>query len=288
MSVSSAFLLTRRTLECTKTTVLNNCSIQTVILCFQWEERVIQRTWCLQVDSKNMERYCWIERFWPGSHTGVLGWSGSLVGTFVGTDVSGREDESSSVFCGLFYMNVDQVSLRSGCGLHAPDFIVYQAAWGSQWSRSLTRSFPALVLVSIRSGLGSRFYHDNESINNVLNTDSFQCWLSACICVSRILKTGCKSGSFLHPAGKILYCFTGKQDWSSNRKARESVRFPGHKNSNILPWRPFDFILSQVTKPGLCVLKYDISSCFALYFVVCVPVKIDNKMKYFISKRIRL
>lgn len=235
-----------------------------------------------------MERDCWIERFWPGSHTGVLGWSGSLVGTFVGTDVSGREDESSSVFCGLFYMNVDQVSLRSGRGLHAPDFIVYQAAWGSQWSRSLTRSFPALVLVSIRSGLGSRLYHDNESINNVLNTDSFQCWLSACICVSRILKTGCKSGSFLHPAGKILYCFTGKQDWSSNRKARESVRFPGHKNSNILPWRPFDFILSQVTKPGLCVLKYDISSCFALYFVVCVPVKIDNKMKYFISKRKRL
>lgn len=145
-----------------------------------------------------------------------------------------------------------------------------------------------LVLVSIRSGLGSRLYHDNESINNVLNTDSFQCWLSACICVSRILKTGCKSGSFLHPAGKILYCFTGKQDWSLNRKARESVRFPGHKNSNILPWRPFDFILSQVTKPGLCVLKYDISSCFALYFVVCVPVKIDNKMKYFISKRKRL
>lgn len=72
-------------------------------------------------------------------------------------------------------MNVDQVSLRSGRGLHAPDFIVYQAAWGSQWSRSLTRSFPALVLVSIRSGLGSRLYHDNESINNVLNTDSFQC-----------------------------------------------------------------------------------------------------------------
>lgn len=205
-----------------------------------------------------MERDCWIERFWPGSHTGVLGWSGSLVGTFVGTDVSGREDESSSVFCGLFYMNVDQVSLRSGRGLHAPDFIVYQAAWGSQWSRSLTRSFPALVLVSIRSGLGSRLYHDNESINNVLNTDSFQCWLSACICVSRILKTGCKSGSFLHPAGKILYCFTGKQDWSSNRKARESVRFPGHKNSNILPWRPLTHTstlhsLSGYKTRSLCV-----------------------------------
>lgn len=160
--VSTAFLLTRRSLECT--TVLNNCSIQTVILCFQWEERVIQRTWCLQVDSKNMERDCWIKTVQAGltyRRAGLiqeLGWY-----LPIGTDVSGREVESSSVFCGLFYMNVDQVNLRSGRGLHAPDLIVYQAAWGSRWSRS----FPALVLVSIRSALGSRLYHDNESINNV-------------------------------------------------------------------------------------------------------------------------
>lgn len=236
-----------------------------------------------------MERDCWIERFWPGSHTGVLGWSGSLVGTFVGTDVSGREDESSSVFCGLFYMNVDQVSLRSGRGLHAPDFIVYQAAWGSQWSRSLT-------LTWCWSRYDRVLAHGFIMIMKVLIMFKIQIVSSVdCLLASVYL------GSSRQVVKVVHFCILQEKSCTASLENKTEARtkkpesLSGFLAIKIQTYSPEGlwhirrhFILSQVTKPGLCVLKYDISSCFALYFVVCVPVKIDNKMKYFISKRKRL